>query len=193
MMPTEGSMSYDFDSEEDECTACDEASMVLTEMDWEVLEEDGYELVCDPACFTDATMDGCGAFGLPIECRAVPIDEAPAPAPTPVAAPVSTGDDEGEGGGEDSEETGSGEGTGGGEDSEEETGSGEGTGGGEDSEEETGSGEGTGEGGGGDSCTSEEINMCNDISPAQVCMCVCVCVGRCNICIHEFDVCYCPV
>lgn len=187
-MPTEDeSMSFDFDPDEDECTACDDADMVLTEMDWEILEDDGYELVCDPACL----MDGCGAFGLPTECRAVPIEETPVPAPTPVAAPVapvaapvapvapvaapvapvaapvSTGEEEGEGGGEDSgEETGEGEGEGGGEDSGDETGEGEGEGGGEDS------------GDGGSSCTADEIAMCADISPAQV-KAVCVSSGIC--------------
>eukprot|EP00903_Cladosiphon_okamuranus_P020353 g18673.t1 len=157
--PQPVAMSYDFDPETDECDACEEAPMVLTEMDWEVLENDGYELICDPTCFEDATMDGCGAFGLPTECRAVPV-------------PVPTGGDEGEGDGEvPGEPTGEGEGEGGGEVPGEPTGEGEGEGGGEVPGEPTGEGEGEGGGEvpGGDAggCTAEEIAMCADISPAQ--------------------------
>ncbi|CAM9135646.1 unnamed protein product [Ectocarpus sp. 6 AP-2014] len=121
------SMSYDFD----DCSPCEEATEMLTMEDWIALENDGLELVCDPDCYENSMLDGCGAFGLDTECRAVEIDGG-------------EGEGGGEGGGTTSSETGAGGGGGGGTTSSE-TGAGGGGGGGTTSSQ---TGEGGGEGGG---------------------------------------------
>lgn len=82
---TSTSYSYEFDNvDDDDCTACDDAEMVLTAEDWDLLEIFEYELVCDPACLVAEELDGCAAFGLPLECRAIPMDGMPAPTPEPM-------------------------------------------------------------------------------------------------------------
>ncbi|CAM9210628.1 unnamed protein product [Ectocarpus sp. 12 AP-2014] len=174
------SMSYDFD----DCSPCEEATEMLTMEDWIALEDDGLELVCDPDCYENSMLDGCGAFGLDTECRAVEIDDGEGEGGGEGGGTTSseTGAGGGEGGETTSSETGAGGGEGGGTTSSE-TGAGGGEGG-ETTSSETGAGggegggitssqtgEGEGEGGGGDttseSCTDAEIAMCADISPAQ--------------------------
>ncbi|CAB1115837.1 unnamed protein product [Ectocarpus sp. CCAP 1310/34] len=161
------SMSYDFD----DCSPCEEATEILTMEDWIALENDGLELVCDPDCYENSMLDGCGAFGLDTECRTVEIDDGEGEGGGEGGGTTSseTGAGGGEGGGTTSSETGAGGGEGGGTTSSE-TGEGGGEGGGVTSSQ-TGEGEGEGEGGGGDttsgSCTDAEIAMCADISPAQ--------------------------
>ncbi|CAN0044836.1 unnamed protein product, partial [Ectocarpus fasciculatus] len=160
----EMSMSYGFD----DCAPCEEAAEMLTEEDWIALENDGLELVCDPDCYENSMLDGCGAFGLDTECRAVEIDNG------------GEGEDGGEGGGTTSDQTGEGGGEGGGTTSDQ-TGEGGGEGGGTTSDQkgegggggggttsdQTGEGEGEGGGTTSGSCTDSEIAMCADLSPAQ--------------------------
>ncbi|CAN0326318.1 unnamed protein product [Pylaiella littoralis] len=68
-------LSYGFADDDDSevCTACDSALVDLTEEDWENLALMGYELVCDPACYANGALEGCGAYGLDIGCRSAPI------------------------------------------------------------------------------------------------------------------------
>ncbi|CAM9422712.1 unnamed protein product [Ectocarpus sp. 4 AP-2014] len=136
------SMSYDFD----DCSTCEEATEMLTMEDWIALENDGLELVCDPDCYENSMLDGCGAFGLDTECRAVEIDDGEGEGGGEGGGTTSsqTGAGGGEGGGTTSSQTGAGGGEGEGTTSSQ-TGAGGGEGGGTTSSQ---TGEGGGEGGG---------------------------------------------
>lgn len=153
MDPTDddGPLSFSFDftpapvptpssSSNEECTACDDADLTLTEDDYKELADAGLELVCDTACRDDATLEGCGAFGLDIECRAVDI-------------PGVSSSGSGTGSGSGSPSSGGGSGSGGGT-----------TSGGGGSGSDSGEGEGGGDGG---ACSADEEAACADLTPAQ--------------------------
>ncbi|CAN0389856.1 unnamed protein product, partial [Ectocarpus fasciculatus] len=91
------SYSYDYEDSDDGgydydevCLTCERASLYMTPADWATLEDEGLELVCDPDCLMDGTLDGCAAFGLGTACRTIPLMVEPVTPGTPAPAREAT-------------------------------------------------------------------------------------------------------